>query len=151
MSVYDRIVPEWEAFEYADAWRLGVLLHDLAAERGHGVAIDIRRPTGLILFRAVLPGATLDQEHWIRKKAALVFRFETSSGDIAERLIGAGVDVGAMGWLDPSEYALAGGSVPVKVRGAGIVAAATVSGLTSEGDHALVIEAMQRLLAESDN
>ncbi|WES63083.1 heme-degrading domain-containing protein [Microbacter sp. GSS18] len=137
----------YAAFDEEEAWQLGSLLRRWAVERGHGVAIDVRRPSGLILFRAALPGATADQEHWIRRKAAVVFRFERSSAGVVARL--EGVDVAAAGWFDPREYALAGGSVPVRVRGAGVVAAVTVSGLSSEEDHALVVEALRERIGSS--
>ncbi len=137
----------YDAFGEEAAWELGSLLRRWAVERGHGVAIDVRRPSGLILFRAALPGATADQEHWIRRKAAVVFRFERSSAAIAARL--EGVDVATIGWFDTREYALAGGSVPVRVHGAGVVAAVTVSGLSSAEDHALVVEALRERIGTS--
>ena len=39
-------------------------------------------------------------------------------------------------------FTTAGGSVPVRVRGVGVVAAVTVSGLTSEEDHDFAVEAL---------
>ena len=42
------------------------------------------------------------------------------------------------------ETAAAGGSFPVRVRGAGVVAAVTVSGLTSDEDHDFVVAALER-------
>ena len=47
------------------------------------------------------------------------------------------------GWLDSTRYTLAGGSVPIRVLGAGVVAAVTVSGLSSEDDHALAVDALR--------
>jgi len=139
--------PEFGAFGADDAWELGCLLRTRAAAAGHAVTIDIRRPTG-ILFHSALPGALPDQQEWVRKKAQVVFRFEASSALIAQRLAGASIDAAALGWLDPAEYALAGGSVPVRVTGAGVVAAVTVSGLSSDEDHQLVIDGMLTLLAD---
>jgi len=134
---------ELPQFDLEDAWELGTILRSTAQRRGFGVAIDIRRATGMILFRTALQGVTRDQEDWLRRKAALVFRFETSSAIVAAKLNRAGVDPAAMGWLDPNEFALAGGSVPVRVVGAGVVAAVTVSGLSSEEDHALAVSAIR--------
>ena len=42
-------------------------------------------------------------------------------------------------------YTLAGGAVPIRVAGAGVVAVATVSGLSSQDDHALVVEGLRGL------
>lgn len=133
------------AFDHRQAWRLGSLLATRALEENHAVAIDIRRP-GLVLFRAALPGATADQEHWIRRKSALVLRFEASSALLSRRFAAAGRDPIGGGWLDPEEYTLSGGSFPVRVAGAGVVAAVTVSGLRQDEDHMLVVDGIAALL-----
>ena len=49
------------------------------------------------------------------------------------------------GWLDPATYALAGGAVPIRVTGAGVVAVATMSGLPSVQDHDTVVDAIREL------
>jgi uncharacterized protein (UPF0303 family) len=133
-----------ESFDHADAWTLGVGLVELAQAAGHAVGIDIRRP-GLILFRAALPGITSDQDFWIARKAALVLRMESSSALVDARLSAAGIDAASIGWLG-AEYAITGGSLPVRVRGVGVVAALTVSGLSSENDHDLAVDGLRRHL-----
>jgi uncharacterized protein (UPF0303 family) len=55
------------SFNNHDAWRLGSLIANHAIASELGVAIDIRRHN-IVLFRCVLPGATSDQEEWIRRK-----------------------------------------------------------------------------------
>ena len=119
-------------------------LVELAQTAGHAVGIDIRRP-GLILFRAALPGITPDQDSWIARKAALALRMESSSALVDARLSSAGVDAAAIGWLGP-DYAITGGSFPLRVRGVGVVAAVTVSGLSSREDHDLAVEGIRRHL-----
>ncbi|MFF2243207.1 heme-binding protein [Arthrobacter sp. NPDC058130] len=111
----------------------------------HPVAIDIRRHN-LVLFRCVLPGATADQEEWIRHKAATTLRFERSTDLLAEEFASKDYDPTQGGWLAPADYTLAGGSYPVRVRNAGVVAAVTVSGLSSDDDHRLVIESIRDYL-----
>lgn len=134
-----------DSFDHDTAWRLGSRIAELAREAGAAVAVDIRRP-GLLLFRAALPGSTPDQESWIARKSAVVLRLETSSALADARFTAAGADPSARGWLGP-EYAVTGGSVPIRVRGVGVVAAATVSGLASLDDHALVVQALRELVA----
>jgi len=129
-------------FDHDDAWRLGVALRERAAAAGSAVAFDIRRPSGSVLFHAALAGTTADQDEWIRRKSAVVFRFEISSALLAARLDAADVDAVTMGWLASADYAVAGGSVPVRVEGAGVVAAVTASGLSSDEDHQLIVEAI---------
>ncbi|MCY1692849.1 heme-degrading domain-containing protein [Curtobacterium sp. SL109] len=133
-----------DTFTHDDAWELGLVLRGIAADAGHGVGIDIRRP-GLRLFRAALPGITPDQDVWIDRKAALVLRMEASSALVDARLSAAGVDPAAIGWLGP-EYAVTGGSFPIRVRGVGVVAAATASGLSSMEDHELVVAGIRAFL-----
>jgi uncharacterized protein (UPF0303 family) len=141
---HDELV--FPSFDNTTAYRLGGLITAAAIEAGLGVAVDIRRP-GFVLYRAALPGTTADQEAWIAGKAATVLRMETSTALLAERFSAAGIDPAAMGWLPFPEYAVAGGSVPVRVAGVGVVAAVTVSGLSSDDDHDLVVAGMRDLLA----
>ena len=136
----------FEEFDHDDAWHLGSRITAVAQEAGHQVAIDIRRP-GLILFRAALPGTTPDQDTWIARKAAVVLRMEASSALVDARLSAAGVDPAAIGWLG-AEYAVTGGSFPIRVRGAGVVAAATASGMSSLEDHDLIVAGIRAYLAE---
>ena len=140
----------FDSFDTADAWRLGCILTERALDEGLGVAIDIRRP-GLILFRTALAGTTADNEYWIGGKSAAVLRLESSSLLLAEKFAEHGIDPAGTGWLPASDYTVAGGSVPVRVAGAGVVAAVTVSGLSSEDDHQLVVDAMRSFLREGDS
>ena len=130
------------AFDHDDAWELGSRIARHAREAGAAVAVDIRRP-GLILFRAALPGSMPDQESWLARKSAVVLRLETSSALAAARVAASGGDPS---WLGP-DYAVTGGSFPIRVRGVGVVAAATVSGLASLDDHALVVRGLREMLA----
>ena len=136
-----------ERFDHADAWRLGTTITAIAQAAGHPVGIDVRRP-GLVLFRAALPGITPDQESWIARKAAVVLRMEASSALVDARLSAAGVDPAAIGWLGP-DYAVTGGSFPIRVRGVGVVAAATASGLSSMDDHDLIVQGVRAFLADA--
>ncbi len=133
----------FESFDNHDAWRLGSLIADHAVSSGFGVAIDIRRPN-LVLFRCVLPGATADQEKWISRKAASVLRFEHSTAFLTEQF--SAYDPTQGGWLAPEDYTLAGGSFPLRVRGAGVIGAITASGLASDEDHQLVVDGIRRYL-----
>jgi uncharacterized protein (UPF0303 family) len=50
--------------------------------------------------------------------------------------------------LSVEDYADNGGAVPIRVKGAGVVAVATVSGLPQVEDHRLVVRAIRALAAE---
>lgn len=133
----------FERFDNLDAWRLGSLIAAAAEAAGHGVAIDIRRHN-VVLFRCVLPGPTSDQEEWIRRKSASVLRFEHSTALLAEQF--SDYDPTQGGWLAPEDYTLAGGSFPLRVRGAGVIGAVTASGLSSDQDHQLVVDGIRAYL-----
>jgi len=135
-------------FDHHDAWRLGSLIANHAIAEGHGVAIDIRR-YNIVLFRCVLPGATADQEEWIRRKSATTLRFEHSTAFLTEQFAPNGADPTQGGWLAPEDYTLAGGSFPIRVRGTGVIAAITASGLSSDDDHQLVVDGIRTYLKKS--
>ena len=134
-------------FDHHDAWRLGSLIANHALAEGHAVAIDIRRHN-LVLFRCVLPGATADQEDWIRRKSATTLRFEHSTALLGEEFAAKAIDPTQGGWLAPGDYTLAGGSFPIRVDRSGVVAAVTVSGLASDQDHQLVVRSVRTYLEE---
>ena len=145
-ALLDRIADDerttvFPAFGHDEAWRLGRTIRRLAREREVGVAIDVRLGEQQV-FHSGLPGSTADNDDWIARKIRTTRRFAISSLAIRVQrdLKGGGFD-----WLDPTQYAVSGGCVPIRVGGA-IVGTATVSGLPDHEDHALVIEAMRALL-----
>jgi uncharacterized protein (UPF0303 family) len=133
-----------DRFDEEDAWRLGLLLVEEARKRKAPVAVDVRRP-GQILFHAALPGATPDNDEWIRRKSACAFRFSKSSLAVGVGLALAGKTLEEKSFVSSFEFSAHGGAVPIRVRGVGIVACATVSGLPQEEDHALVVECLRTL------
>lgn len=131
-------------FDRAEAWQLGRSIAERALAQGAPVAVDVRTASG-ILFHASLPGATADNDAWVQKKAATALRFETSTALLEARVASGGRDMFEPGWLDAVTYAVAGGAVPIRVEGVGVVAVATVSGLPSADDHDLVVEGIAAL------
>ena len=151
----DREVSELEAqearlvlprFTYEDAWALGTLLVRLARERDAPVAIDIRRGAQQ-LFHCALPGSSADNDAWIDRKRRVVERYGASSFLVGARFRAKGTTFEASSRLDPDRYAAHGGSFPVAVEGAGVIGSVTVSGLPQAEDHAMVVEALERLLS----
>jgi uncharacterized protein (UPF0303 family) len=133
----------FESFDHAAAWQLGTQMAERALREDLRVIIDIRRP-GLVLFRSALVGTTAENEAWLDRKANTVFRYETSTALLAARFAAQGIDPESAEWFDTATFAAAGGSFPIRVRGVGVVAAVTVSGLTSDEDHDFVVAALER-------
>lgn len=124
---------------------LGLALVTLATERALPVVIDIRT-ADRTLFHAALPGATPLNDVWARRKSntALMYQAASMLVGLRHRLQD---DTLAKNGLDLASHADHGGAVPVRVAGAGVVAVATVSGLPQAEDHALVVEAMEAMVA----
>ena len=131
----------FDTFDHAAAWQLGTLMVERALGDAAPIIIDIRRP-GVVLFRSAQAGTTAENEVWLERKARTALRFETSTALLEARFAAQGIDPWTAGWFDPQTYAATGGSFPLRVHGVGVVAAVTVSGLTSREDHDFVIDSL---------
>ena len=127
------------------AWELGSRLRAMAAERGLGVVIDVRR-FGQPLFYAAMDGTTPDHVEWVRRKSNVVARFHHSSyvAGLREKLKKQTLTESQ--GLSIADYATHGGSFPLAVAGAGVVGSVTISGLPQRADHELAIEALCAML-----
>ncbi len=132
-------------FNEDDAWALGNLIVEEAKNRQARIAIDIRRPAQ-ILFHAALDGATPDNDEWIRRKSNVVFRFGKASFAVGIGLALAETTIDKKSYVSPMEFSPHGGAFPIRVKGCGIVACATVSGLPQEEDHALVTSCLRKFI-----
>ena len=133
------------SFTNDDAWELGSAL--VAAARGDGapVAVEISR-NGHRLFSAALPGATPDNDSWIRRKTRVVNRFGHSSLYVRQASVERGTTFEDEFGLDPARYAAHGGAFPVLVRDVGPVGVVVVSGLPQLDDHRMVVSAIREHL-----
>lgn len=138
----------FKRFDEMTALEVGRRLVDLALSQKAPVVIDIRTPDRT-LFHAALPGASPDNDHWARRKSNVTLRMHKASLRVGELNRARGRSVSPEIGLDPLEYADHGGSFPVRVSGAGVVAAITVSGLKSEEDHAMIVTVLEAYLASA--
>ena len=136
------------SFTADDARRLGLTLVRLAEERELPVAIDISRGDH-VLFHVAMPGAKRSNADWIRRKTATVLHYGEPSllVGLRPRLNGRRIEDDP--WFDESRFAAHGGSFPVLVRSVGMVGTVTVSGLPQMDDHALVVEALRLMIAQT--
>lgn len=132
------------AFTEETALTLGLHLVEQAREAGLPVVIDIRT-ADRTLFHAAMPGATPDNDDWARRKSNVALQFHAASLLVGERMRAKGRSLEYQG-LSTADYADHGGAVPIRVKGAGVVAVATVSGLPQVEDHRLVVRALETLL-----
>jgi uncharacterized protein (UPF0303 family) len=138
---------QFERFNEQTAWQLGSLLVTRATAQGLPVTIDIMRGEQQ-LFHAALPGASADNDEWIKRKARVVYRFGHSSFYMGQKLKASGKTIEEAYLIPESLFAAHGGCFPIIVRGTGMVGAATVSGLPQEEDHKLVTQVLREFLAK---
>jgi uncharacterized protein (UPF0303 family) len=131
----------FQSFDESAAFSLGSAIRATAEAGGLSIVVDVRlwdRP----LFYAAMAGTTADNVEWVRRKIGMTRRFHKASYRLALEYRIAGKVLSRDIGLDPIDYCLAGGCVPIRVAGIGVVGAATVSGVPEWIDHALVVEAM---------
>ena len=135
----------FERFSEEDAWALGSLMRQAAAERKLPLVIDIRignRP----LFYTALAGTTPENLDWVRRKVNTVYRFHKSSYRVGREHALSGKAFDGTRGMDPMDYAPAGGGFPIHLRGTGVIGAVTVSGVPQREDHGFVVEVLCRFL-----
>jgi uncharacterized protein (UPF0303 family) len=132
--------PDLARFTHAEAWAVGRDLVERCLRHGHPVTISIVLGTQRV-FHAALAGSSADNDSWVARKIEVVRRFGRSSATIYELYAKDNVDFYRVFALQESQYAAAGGAVPIRVQGA-LVGVLAVSGLDSDADHRLAVEAL---------
>jgi uncharacterized protein (UPF0303 family) len=95
------------------------------------------------LFHAALPGASPDNDSWIRRKTRVVNRFGHSTLYMRQASRERGTTFEEQYGLDPLRYAAHGGGFPILVRRVGPVGVVVVSGLPQVEDHRMVVAALR--------
>ena len=134
----------FRSFDGGDAWRVGGLVRELALPLG-AVTIEVQ-VAGHVLLRHAMPGAAPITADWARRKGATALRFHKSSYAVGLALGRDGATLESKYGLPPSEFAVHGGAVPIRIAGTGVVGVAVISGLPQRLDHALVVKALARTL-----
>lgn len=129
-----------------DIWTLGSRLREQSIKRGGSIAIQIIRG-GVNAFSHLAGRATADDLDWARRKAAVSQRFDRSRLRMALMLEAKRKTLSERYAIPEAEFAAAGGAMPLRVRGVGLVGAVAVSGFSESEDHDLVCEALAALIA----
>lgn len=135
---------ELSRFDADTALKLGLALVTIARAEALPVVIDIRS-TSRKLFHAALPGTAPLNDRWARRKSATALEFQLPSLLVGRQMAEKGQTLALHG-LPEGEFSVHGGSVPIRVKGVGIVAAVTVSGLPQVEDHRLAVRALREFL-----
>ncbi len=136
-------------FNHERAWELGCAIKAAAEQRGARVAIDITL-NGLCLFSHAMPGTSIDNQEWIRRKRNVVQRYQHSSWYMGNYYKMKDSTIEQRSLVDPREYAPYGGSFPLAIRQVGIVGAISVSGLPQQEDHQLLVDVLEEFWSEAE-
>ena len=137
---------QFNRFNEETAWEIGSQLVTSSKSAGLPVTIDITRGNHQ-LFHVSLPGTSADNDEWIKRKVRLVNRFGHSSFYMGQLLKSKEKSIEQAYLIPESEYGPHGGCFPVIVKGTGMVGTITISGLSQEEDHKLVVQAIRNYLA----
>lgn len=136
---------QFQSFSEEIAFDFGSVIYAIARAKRAPVVVNIRT-SDRALFHAAMPGATPDNDEWVRRKSNVVLRYHQSSLLFGDTLALKGRVINPDMGIDMIDYAAHGGSFPIRVRKAGLVAVATVSGLPQLDDHRMIVEALDQYL-----
>ncbi len=132
-------------FTNDDATALGNFMLSEAVRKELGVAISIRRVSGLTVYQALREGAKLHDVYSNNRKFNTVVRTEVSSLSWFMRLKEDDKTM-SEAFMDENSYSCSGGGFPVRVEDAGLVAVITVSGLNHVQDHDFIVKTLSKYL-----
>ena len=140
---------QFTRFNEVTAWDIGSRLVEESNKNNLPIAIDITHGERQ-LFHASRPGASADNDEWIKRKVRLVYRFGHSSFYMGQLLESQGKSIEEKYLLPESEFGPHGGCFPIIIKGSGIIGTITVSGLAQEEDHKLVVRIIRDYLKKNE-
>lgn len=126
-------------FDEDVAFALGSAIRARALAEGLSLVVDIRTWDRQLFFAAT-GGTSADNAEWVRRKINSVRRFQRASYRLV--LERGEAPFSPQSGADPADYVIAGGGFPIRVTGAGIVGALTISGLPGRDDHGVAVDAL---------
>lgn len=128
-----------DKFDEDDAWKMGVYMREIAAKNNYAVGMSISLNHKKV-FHCTMPGTAPLSDDWLRRKENTVYKFFKSSFEMAYFLEKNEQTAHSRYGLAHEDYAIAGGGLPICVKGVGVVGAVAVTGLPQEKDHGLSAE-----------
>jgi uncharacterized protein (UPF0303 family) len=138
---------QFTQFNEGAAWQIGSQLVERCVSERLPVTIDITQGDRQ-LFHASLPGASADNDEWIKRKVRLVYRFGHSSFYMGQLLKSKGKRIEEAYLISENLYAPHGGCFPIIIKDTGLIGTITISGLAQEDDHKIVAQAIRDYLAQ---
>jgi uncharacterized protein (UPF0303 family) len=128
------------------AYKLGMMMIDRAKKEGKTIAVSFT-VAGQNIFHYAMDGLGPDADNWIRRKSNVVYEYHKSSLLVGTRLANENSSLEAHG-RDSNDFKVNGGSFPIRVKGAGVIGAITVTGLPHLDDHEYVVTALTEYLSK---
>jgi len=138
------VLPE---FNSDVAYKLGMMMIDRAKKENKVIAVSITVARQNI-FHYAQDGLGPDADNWIRRKSNVVYEYQKSSLLVGIKLANENSNLVAHG-RNPDDFMVNGGSFPIRVKGAGVIGAITVTGLPHLDDHEYVTMALAEHLGVS--
>lgn len=136
------------SFSNEDAFLVAQRIMEVIKENQYGgVAISVERNKELLFFH-LMEGTGEDNISWCKRKKNVADRYGHSSLYIGEKYIARGSTFEEYTKLDPAQYKAVGGSIPIILKGSGMVGTVTVSGLKPLEDHQVCAEGIRRLIRD---
>lgn len=139
---------QFSEFTNETALKIGLSLIEKAKKDNKRITIDIAR-NGHQLFHYSFEGTSPDNDQWVIRKNRVVNRYYKSSYRMGISLLIAGKTLEQMLEVSTLEYAAHGGAFPIIIKNVGVVGTITVSGLTQDEDHNMVVSAIREYLGTS--
>jgi uncharacterized protein (UPF0303 family) len=133
---------ELDSFSNKVALEMGLTIIDLAKSRNQHIAVEICRLNHTV-FLYIDDNLPADKHNWLRRKANVVKQFEESSLSVKNDLKEGNMTLNKTFALDEKDFLAKGGSIPIFVKNAGMLATITVSGLHDEEDHKIIMDALK--------
>ena len=129
------------AFDEATAFAIGSSIRERGLAEKLPIVIQIS-VWDRLLFYAALPGSSISNFDWVRRKINVVKMFQKSTYRMVLEQNSPDRAFKTGHGLPVTDYVLAGGGFPVVIKGVGAVGAFGVSGLPEREDHGVVVDAL---------
>ncbi len=136
---------QFSTFSNQTAIRLGNAIVERAVELNKQIVVDIRK-NGIVLFHAKMDDTGPNNDRWIARKINTVNHFGHCSYYMHVLYKSWNTTIQDNAFVDPMEYAAEGGCFPIFIRNAGPVGSISVSGLSGEEDHEMIVSVLEHFL-----
>ncbi|WP_249899494.1 heme-degrading domain-containing protein [Paenibacillus sp. PK3_47] len=136
---------QFTKFTNGTAVQIGSAILERASGLGKQIVVDIRK-NGTLLFHAKMDDTGLGHDRWIQRKINVVNHFGHSSYYMNVLYQSWNTTIQDNAFVDPMEYAAEGGCFPLLIRDVGPIGTISVSGLSGEEDHEMIVSVLEQLV-----